>query len=284
MAFILAFAALYLFLWLIIRAVGPFTEGLLARAAHWTTSFRFHDYLPVFVILAIGVGATVIGGDLFMDIAEHVQSESTKLHAVDSDIHAWATETRTGGATTFFTIMTIIGTPAGLCVLMLIVSVYVIAEKHWRWAVYLLFTGCVGGLLNLWLKSTFARARPELAEALRDAHGYSFPSGHAMGSTMVFGALSYIALRLFRRWNQRATALALTSSMVVAIATSRIYLGVHWISDIAAGISAGIVWLAATTVAYETFRRIRLVRSLRANRANRAEAQLASSSRTSRGE
>jgi undecaprenyl-diphosphatase len=284
LTFVLAFLALYLVLWLVIRALGPLTDGLLARAAHWTTSFRFHDYLPVFVILAIGVGATIIGGDLFMDIAEHVQSESTKLHVVDSEFHAWATETRTTGATSFFTIMTIIGTPAGLCVLMVIASAYVIAKKHWRWAAYLLFTGIVGGLLNLWLKSTFARARPELAEALRDAHGYSFPSGHAMGSTMVFGALSYIALRLFRRWNHRATALALTSSMIVAISTSRIYLGVHWISDIAAGVSAGIVWLTATTVAYESFRRIRLVRALRANRSGRADAQLASSSRTSRGE
>lgn len=49
--------------------------------------------------------------------------------------------------------------------------------------------------------------------------------------------------------------------MIVAIAASRIYLGVHWISDIAAGIAAGAIWLAATTVAYETSRRIRRVRA-----------------------
>lgn len=278
MAVVAAFVALYLFLWLLICAVGPLTEGMLARAAHWTASFRYSDYVPVFVILGLGVAAAAVAGDMFTDIAERVQEESTKLHEIDSSVHAWARKTRTSGATTFFTVMTIIGTPVGLCAIMLVAAVYLIMQNHWRWAAYLFFTGTVGGLLNLWLKSTFARARPELAEALRDAHGYSFPSGHAMGATMVFGALSYLALRIFRRWRWRATALALTSSMVVAIAVSRIYLGVHWISDIAAGISAGVVWLAATTVAYETFRRIRLVRALR------AKAQIASSSRTSRGE
>jgi membrane-associated phospholipid phosphatase len=278
LTFILAFIALYLVLWLLIRAIGPLTQGLLGRTAHWTASFRYHDYLPVFVIVAAGLAATAWGGDGFLDIAERVQAESPNLHSVDSSVHAWAHETRTSGATTFFTIMTLIGTPVGLTVVMTLVSALLILKKHWRWAAYLFVTGGIGGLLNLWLKSTFARARPELAEALRGAHGYSFPSGHAMGSTVVFGALSYIAFRSFRSWNRRAAALALTTSMVVAIAASRIYLGVHWVSDIAAGISAGVVWLATTTVAYETFRRIRLVRALR------AKAQLASSERTSRGE
>ncbi|HEX8617084.1 MAG TPA: phosphatase PAP2 family protein [Thermoanaerobaculia bacterium] len=275
MTFIAAFLAVYLFFWVVIRTLGPLTEGLLAKAAHWTASFRYRDYLPVFVLLGAGLAATAFAGDAFLDIAERVQGESPNLHQVDSSVHAWAREARSSGGTTFFTIMTIIGTPAGLGLIGVGVAVYLVLKNHWRWGAYLLVTSGVGGLLNLWLKSTFARARPELAEALRDAHGYSFPSGHAMGSTVLFGALSYITLRMFRRWRWRATALAFTSSMVVAIAASRIYLGVHWISDIAAGISAGIVWLATTTIAYETFRRIRMVRSLRAKADAKAEAKSA---------
>jgi undecaprenyl-diphosphatase len=282
----LTFAALYLavflLLYLIVRAVGPLVDRTLKATAHWTTSFRYHDYLPVFLILAIGIVAAAVAGDAFMDIAERVQQESSKLHVIDSSVHAWAHEARTSGSTSFFTLMTLIGTPVGLTIIATAVAVYFVLRKHWRWSAYLLLTVGIGGLLNLWLKSTFERARPELAEALRGAHGYSFPSGHAMGSTICFGALSYLAFRYFKRWRARAVAVAWTISMIVAIAASRIYLGVHWISDIAGGISAGVVWLATTTVAYETFRRIRHVRALRA--AAKEKTQLASSSRTSRGE
>ncbi|HUR79773.1 MAG TPA: hypothetical protein VM733_03340, partial [Thermoanaerobaculia bacterium] len=70
------------------------------------------------------------------------------------------------------------------------------------------------------------------------------------------------------------------ATMILAISTSRIYLGVHWISNVGAGIAAGLIWVIAATVAYETMRRIRLVRALRAKRG----VQTTSSARTSRGE
>ncbi len=84
-----------------------------------------------------------------------------------------------------------------------------------------------------------------------------------MGSTVVFGALAYLASRTLRRWRWKAAVLALALVLVAAVATSRVYLGVHWTSDIAAGISAGAVWVTSTTVAYEVLRRIRLLRALR---------------------
>ncbi|MDQ3282776.1 MAG: phosphatase PAP2 family protein [Acidobacteriota bacterium] len=264
MIFIAAFIAVYLTFWLLLSAGGPLLERGLRAAAQRSARFRHRDYVPVFALIAIGIVATAAAGDAFMDIAESVQAESTKLHDVDTATHAWAHETRTQGATEFFTLMTIIGTPVGLAVLDTIVAAVLALRKHWHWSVYLLITAGIGGLLNLLLKRLFSRARPELAEALRGAHGYSFPSGHAMGSTITFCALSYLAFRAFKSWRVRAAIVALFCSMIVAIATSRIYLGVHWISDVGAGISAGLIWFVAATVAYETWRRIRLVRALRA--------------------
>lgn len=266
MTFFLTFALLFAVLWLLFFAIGPALERLLARSAHWTAAFRYRDYLPVFVLLGAGLAATLAAGDVFVDLAERVQSQSPRLHAIDGEVHAWAVTTRTNGSTAFFTFLTIVGTPVGLGLIALVAAAVLTLRGRWRWAAYLVITSGVGGLLNLQLKAWFARARPELAEALRDAHGYSFPSGHAMGSTVVFGALAYIAFRVIRRWRWRAAALSLACSLILAIAASRIYLGVHWISDVAAGIAAGAIWLVTTTVAYETFRRIRLVRSLRAKR------------------
>lgn len=267
MLFVSIFLLLFSLFWLFFYTAGPGFEKLLAKAAHRTAKFRYRDYLPVFVVLALGAAATSMAGDAFLDLAEAVHASSPDLHRVDSEVHAWATTARTDGSTTFFTAMTLIGTPVGLGILVAIVLAILAIRRRWRWAAYLLFTTAVGGLLNLQLKSWFERARPELAEALRDAHGYSFPSGHAMGAMITFGALSYLAFRTIHHWRWRATALALNCSMIAAIAASRIYLGVHWISDIGAGLAAGIIWLTATTVAYEAFRRIRLLRSLRAKRA-----------------
>jgi membrane-associated phospholipid phosphatase len=264
--FVSLFLLLFFLFWLFFFVTGPTFEKLLAKAAHRLAKFRYRDYLPVIVVLALGAGATTMAGDAFLDLAEAVQESSPELHRVDAAVHTWATTARTDGSTAFFTTMTLIGTPVGLGILTAILMAFLAIRGRWRWAAYLFFTIGAGGLLNLQLKAMFARARPELAQALREAHGYSFPSGHAMGATIVFGALSYLAFRTIHRWRWRAAALALHCSMIAAIATSRIYLGVHWISDIGAGVAAGIIWLTATTVGYEAFRRIRLVRALRAKR------------------
>ena len=266
MIFVAAFVALFLLLWLLFYAIGPALERLLARSAHWTAKFRYRDYLPVFVLLAAGIAASVSAGDAFLDLAESLQEESPRLHEVDRTFHEWARDTRSTGSTAFFTTLTLIGTPVGLAVVLVLVALFLAIRKRWRWIAYLVVTCGIGGLINLQLKAFFARARPELAEALRSAHGYSFPSGHAMGSTIVFAALAYLAFRILTRWKHRAAALALAVSMFLAISASRIYLGVHWISDVGAGIAAGLVWVAVATVAYETVRRIRLVRALRAKR------------------
>ncbi len=267
MLFFVVFLLLFFALWLVFLGVEPAIEHGLKRTAHWTTKFRYRDYVPVAILLGAGVVATAFAGDAFIDLAERVRADSPKLREIDTSTHEWARYTRTPGSTRFFTTMTIIGTPGPLAILLAIVIAVLIAKKRWRWAMYLAFTSGIGGLLNLAIKSYFERTRPELAEALRHASGYSFPSGHAMGATIVFGALAYLAMRTIPRWRWRAAALALALSIIVAIASSRIYLGVHWISDVGAGLAAGLIWIVTTTVAYETFRRIRMIRALRARAA-----------------
>jgi membrane-associated phospholipid phosphatase len=262
----LTFLAIFLLFWVLSYFGGPAVERLLGAAAHRTAAFRYRDYVPVVVILSLGVVAAMVAGDGFLDLAEEVQASSAELHAIDSEVHTWARSARTAGSTAFFTAMTVIGTPVGLGILVAIVSAALALVRRPKLVLYLVATTGMGALLNIQLKAWFARARPDLAEALRGAHGYSFPSGHAMGSTIVFVAFSYLVIRTVHHWRFRAPALAAALTMIVAISASRIYLGVHWISDVGAGIAAGLIWAVTTTVAYETFRRIRMVRALRAGR------------------
>ncbi len=232
--------------------------------AHRTAAFRYRDYLPVVVLLAVAAGAAALAGDAFLDLAELVRAESPLLQRVDAESHRWAASQRSPGATRFFVFVTMAGAPVPLALIILAACVALAMKRRWPLLVYLLVTSVVGALLVVQLKIYFARARPDLAEAIRQAHGYSFPSGHAMGAMVVAGALAYLGYRAFASARARAAAVAAATTFVLAVALSRVYLGVHWISDVAAGMSAGLVWVTGTTVAYETFRRIRMIRALRA--------------------
>jgi undecaprenyl-diphosphatase len=273
--FFLAFVVLFLLTWGVVYAAAPVLRGGASYLARFvvrnvrvtklmeTHGQRLRDYWPVVALLLLGAALTAWAGDGFIDLAELVHSKSSILQQTDLRIHDWAITRRAGDATIFFVTMTIIGGPVGLAVIGGLVAIALFVTRRYRWAIYLAVTAGGGGLLNEELKRYFARARPDVAEMLRAAHGYSFPSGHAMGSTVVLGALAYLASRAIPRWRWKSAAIALAMVLIASIALSRVYLGVHWVSDIAAGVSAGAVWLTSTTVAYEVLRRIRRLRTMR---------------------
>lgn len=97
-------------------------------------------------------------------------------------------------------------------------------------------------LLNQLLKVLFARARPELFRLVEET-GYSFPSGHSMVSFCVYGFLAYIFSRSVSSLRLRILAFAMAAVLVAAIGVSRIYLGVHYPTDVLAGFVAGGTWL-----------------------------------------
>ncbi len=261
MLILAAFAATFLILWATVYAILPLVQHggqILARfMARSTRVTRYESYLPVVGILIAGALLTAWAGDGFMDLAESVHAKSSSLEQTDTSVHDWAIRERTPGATLFFTTMSNIGGPAGVASVLAVVCIVLALLRRWRWVIYLIITAAGGGLLDLELKRYFARARPAVAEMLRRANGYSFPSGHAMGSAVAFGALAYLAFRAIKSWPARAAVIAFLYTLVAAVSLSRVYLGVHWISDVLAGVAAGTVWVTTTTVAYEVARRVR---------------------------
>jgi len=263
---LVAFLTLFLILWGGLIFARPLVRGGLARAARLPTKLRSHDFLPVFLLLGIGAAVTLAVGNAFVDLAELVIAKNPELQALDQYWHDDAVSGRTPGATTFFVVTSMIGGPVILAVITVVVAAALFIGKRHRWALYLLVTAVGGAFLNGALKHHFARVRPALAEMLRQTQGYSFPSGHTMGSTVVVGALTYLSLRALTLWWQKAAVIAFGVAFVISVAASRVYLGAHWLSDVGAGAAAGLLWLATTTLGYETFRRIRLIRALRSRR------------------
>ncbi len=270
----LLFALTWAVLWLVLLPVPEVWSGL-KRVAPRLTHPRIarawergrarmgamHAYLPTMTILAFGIVATLVIGEDFVELAVLLRQESPLMLDIDRMVYRWAASMRSDPATLFFLAFTHIGGPIGLAVIALGVAVLLFEQRHRGLSLYVTVTGSMSGVLNLLLKEIFARTRPDLAEALRRATGYSFPSGHAMGSMVVFGSLAYVVARVHGRWRPRSATIAVLLSSIVAVGLSRVYLGVHWISDIAAGYVAGMVWLVVATVTFEAFWRIREIRS-----------------------
>ncbi|MGG1573129.1 phosphatase PAP2 family protein [Fictibacillus sp. NRS-1165] len=122
-------------------------------------------------------------------------------------------------------------------------------QNLWGMVFFLLTVGG-GGILNLLLKNAFQRKRPN-ADPLVEALGFSFPSGHAMGSMVYYGFLGYLVVRSKRKSLRKAFWTLLFAVAIIGIGISRIYLGVHYPSDIIAGYSAGMVWLLLCIAALE---------------------------------
>jgi membrane-associated phospholipid phosphatase len=118
----------------------------------------------------------------------------------------------------------------------------------------LLFAGSVvGGFgLSTVLKIAIARARPEAWKALVTEKSYSFPSGHALMSTVFFGGLAAVVFHLSKSPARRGLAVLVASGVVLTIAASRVYLGAHWPTDTLAGMAAGLIWVLIYASATET--------------------------------
>jgi membrane-associated phospholipid phosphatase len=137
--------------------------------------------------------------------------------------------------------------------LTLIAVAYLIrGERHH--ATWLLTAVWGGAALGLVLKIAVGRARPVLPDPVSSAPGLSFPSGHALGASIGCCLLLLLTLRFLPR-RGRIAAVIVAAVIVCAVSLARVVLGVHFVSDVLAGIMLGIAWVAVTTWAYVAWRR-----------------------------
>jgi len=126
-------------------------------------------------------------------------------------------------------------------------------RRQWRLTAYLLVVGVGELVLDPVLKALVGRLRPVVAHPIAHGNGDSFPSGHALGSIVCYGALFLVFLPAVRgTWRRVFTAVIVT--LIAAIGISRLLLGVHYISDVLGGWTLGITWLGITAFAFELSR------------------------------
>lgn len=146
-----------------------------------------------------------------------------------------------------------VGRPPFLITVATIAGIYVIRHGRVRLAAYLACTSILGGVVDTAVKMLVHRPRPVLDNPIAHAYGKSFPSGHAMSSTVVYGALLLVFLPVVPK-ARRKWAIGGTVALVLFIGASRLALGVHFLSDVLGGIVLGLAWLAASTAAFRIWR------------------------------
>jgi membrane-associated phospholipid phosphatase len=193
--------------------------------------------------LMIALASAFLAALAFAHIAEDYLTNDP-LARWDVSFARWLALERSDLGTEFFRVITFLGSPASALAVAAVVCAVLYRRRLLVQAALLPLVLAGAELLNLALKLAFHRPRPEVAFVTIDT--YSFPSGHAMVSSAAYGALAYVAWPYLRSSRQRVLLVLGTSIFVGLICFSRLYLGVHYLSDVLAGAAGGVFWLSVS--------------------------------------
>jgi undecaprenyl-diphosphatase len=200
-----------------------------------------HNFYTTFGIFILAGAAIALGGTYaFAKFAGHVTSGRTQ--AFDDAVLRWIGQYRSPALEPIMLEITFLGTGTVVIAVVAVSAMFLWLTRHQYSAALLLICAIGGVLLNHLLKVGFDRPRPQIFEWGSHALSSSFPSGHAMSAAAVYGTVAYLAARLQKRHFHRVLTLLAAGILIVLIAGTRLYLGVHYPSDVLAGIVIGLAW------------------------------------------
>jgi membrane-associated phospholipid phosphatase len=209
--------------------------------------------------LTIGVVITVAAGWLFREIADQV-SGRRGLFALDEWLAHWLHVRATPASTEVLMFITNWHDTLGVLVMAALFLAVLAWRRAWYWALAVVATVPCGMLLNWLLKQVYQRQRPSFEEPLLSLMSYSFPSGHTIGATLLYGVVSAYLVGALHSRVARIAVVAFACLMVTLVALSRLALGAHYLSDVMAAVALGFTWLAICITAISTLRRHRAER------------------------
>jgi membrane protein DedA with SNARE-associated domain/membrane-associated phospholipid phosphatase len=185
-------------------------------------------------------------GWLFLGVVEDVVAKDT-LVQVDLAVFHFLQQLRTGTIDRVMIVITGMGSVGVLLPLAVTVALWLLWRRSWRTAAYWVGVAAFGEVLVQLLKFTLGRRRP--LDLYTGAELFSFPSGHAVVSTVMLGFLAFLMSRR-QAMGTRLVIATLAGLYVALVAFSRLYLGAHWLSDVVGGISLGVAWVAVVAMVY----------------------------------
>jgi membrane-associated phospholipid phosphatase len=196
----------------------------------------------------------VVSSCLFALIAWDVVRGGT-LALLDVRISSWLHAHAVPALTAFMLIVTHAHDPIAIDAYCLVVAIVLARRREWVWIAGLAAAAPGGLLINGFLKRLFERARPAVDDPLLTLSTYSFPSGHTAGAMLFYGTLAAYVMSRTQSSRARGACLALWIFMVVLVGLSRMYLGIHYLSDVLGAAAWSLAWLALCLIGVRALRK-----------------------------
>jgi membrane-associated phospholipid phosphatase len=218
--------------------------------------WKYKGKLPYVITVALALILVVGGINLFIELTDTLTTEM--LAEYDAKITQFIISFRNPPLTNYFLFVTYLGNAYGyLVVVVICLLVSMLAFKNWKYVAQTALVLVLASVSNMILKRFIGRARPGI-EHLVSVETLSYPSGHAMSAMAFYGFVIYLFYRFKMNTLLKFGIITVLGVLILSIGISRIYLGVHFPSDIVGGFIAGLIWVVFCILIFdlvEIFRR-----------------------------
>jgi undecaprenyl-diphosphatase len=227
------------------RAGAPRTEAAVARS-RWAQ--RLDPRAATGLALTLACTVIVLGG-LVAAVLAYLVRGNTEVVRIDSGIAEWGDRNASDFATDVLSAISHIGEPTVVIALAALVAIAETIRTRSRWVFPFIALVVAGnGMITTTVKELADRARPTL-NPIAETLGPSFPSGHSSWSAAFFAATALLATR-GRDRQARTCIVGVCAAAAASIAATRVLLGVHWLSDVIAGLAVGSAWFCVCAIAF----------------------------------
>lgn len=227
---------------------------IIRNIIHWIRQFlrdRFHQDNPLYsyyLTILISFVIFVVSLNVFVEITEDLKND--ELTRFDDAVSATVQSYRTPSLTPIFEFITHMGDRVAYFIAALIIAAFFYFKYgRWKFTLQTILVLLLSSLSNVVLKKVINRERPTL-EHLVAVSTLSYPSGHSMSAMAFYGFLIYLGFRFSGSWWIKAASFIGFGLLILLIGISRIYLGVHYPSDVIAGFVGGLIWVAFCVVVF----------------------------------
>jgi undecaprenyl-diphosphatase len=190
------------------------------------------------------------------------------LTVVDAQVALWFHAHATPLLTQWMLVVTHLHGIVAISTYVVLTALFLAWKRDWYWLLCLVVTVPSGMVLNALTKLAFHRARPSFENPILTLSTYSFQSGHVAAATLFYGVLAAMLIAKTSEWRWRVRILFIAIALVALVALTRMYLVVHYLSDVLAAFAQALAWLTLCLTGIHTWWEYRAAGRVRAKKAN----------------